>query len=151
VSPDPPANPAPADRPNKRTSRGIQESVRDVFPCPDHDAVTLRDNIGDTTLAAGTLDNYFEHQRGYLAALVRTKWFWGRLADATRGAGARRERPRPEKFLCISLPMPSLDAQVAGEKLFADMEGLKQLQGQTSAELHSLLPAILDQAFRGKL
>lgn len=88
---------------------------------------------------------------GYMARLVRTEWFWSRLGDATRGAGARRERTRPEHFLNIELPMPALEQQKRGEPLFAEVGALRRLQAQTAAELHALLPAILDHAFKETL
>lgn len=88
---------------------------------------------------------------GYLSAIVRTEWFWGRLSHATRGVGARRERTRPEQFLNIEVPMPDVEQQQKGEKMFAEVSALKGLQDKTAAELDALLPAILDKAFRGEL
>jgi type I restriction enzyme S subunit len=35
--------------------------------------------------------------------------------------------------------------------LQADMDALKRLQAETTAELDALLPAILDKAFKGEL
>ena len=37
------------------------------------------------------------------------------------------------------------------DALQTEMDMLKQLQGETAAELHVLLPSILDRAFRGEL
>lgn len=88
---------------------------------------------------------------GYLAPLVRTEWFWGRLVHATRGVGARRERTRPEQFLDIEIPMPDFEQQGKGEKLFAKVGTLKQLQAETAVELDAMLPSILDKAFKGQL
>ena len=48
----------------------------------------------------------------YLAAIVKTEWFWSRLKDATRGVGARRERTRPEQFLNIEIPVPEVVLQI---------------------------------------
>jgi type I restriction enzyme S subunit len=92
-----------------------------------------------------------EARSDYLASLVRTEWFWGKLANATRGVGARRERTRPEQFLNIELPMPDVNQQKRGEALFAEVDALKRLQADTAAELDALLPAILDRAFKGEL
>ena len=91
-----------------------------------------------------------EARPGYLAPLVRTEWFWGKLSNATRGVGARRERTRPEQFLNIETPMPDVDQQQRGEDLFAEVDALKRLQAETAAELDALLPAILDRAFKGE-
>ncbi len=60
----------------------------------------------------------------YLASLVRTKWFWSRLTDATRGVGARRERTRPEQFLDIELPMPDLNGQRIGVRAIEKLEAM---------------------------
>ncbi|MGH8625238.1 MAG: restriction endonuclease subunit S [Gammaproteobacteria bacterium] len=87
----------------------------------------------------------------YLTPLVRTEWFWSKLANATRGVGARRERTRPEQFLNIELPMPDVAHQERGETLFAEVDALKRLQAENAGELDAMLPAILDKAFKGEL
>ncbi len=92
-----------------------------------------------------------EARPGYLAGVVRTEWFWGRLLDATRGVGARRERTRPEEFLELKIPMPDVEQQQRGEALFAELDALKRLHAKTAAELDALLPSILDRAFKGEL
>ena len=92
-----------------------------------------------------------EAQPNYLAAIVRTEWFWSRLAHATRGVGARRERTRPEQFLNIEIPMPDLNRQRMGERVIPDVDALKRVQAETGAELDALLPSILDRAFKGEL
>jgi len=92
-----------------------------------------------------------EARPGYLAPIVRTEWFWSRLAHATRGVGARRERTRPEQFLNVEIPMPDVRSQRVGESVFAEVEALKRLHDETAVELDALLPAILDRAFKGEL
>ena len=92
-----------------------------------------------------------EARPAYLSAVVRTEWFWSRLKDATRGVGARRERTRPEQFLEIEVPMPTVEKQAQAEVVFARMGALKNLQAETAAELDALLPSILDKAFKGEL
>ena len=87
----------------------------------------------------------------YLAALVTTSWFHNRLKDLTRGAGARRERVRPELFLNLELPMPSVEEQKRIVKGLKHLDPLMKLQGQTRGELDALLPSVLDKAFRGEL
>ncbi len=87
----------------------------------------------------------------YIARLVRTEWFWIKLGAATRGVGARRERTRPENFLKIELPMPAVEQQKRVESLFAEVDALRRLQTETTAELDSLLPSVLDHAFKGQL
>jgi type I restriction enzyme, S subunit len=55
----------------------------------------------------------------------------------------------------ISIPVPPLPEQrrfVAYlDNLQAKVDALKQLQAETQAELDSLLPSILDKAFKGEL
>jgi type I restriction enzyme S subunit len=92
-----------------------------------------------------------ETRAEYLKSLVSTEWFWSNLAHATRGVGARRERTRPEQFLDIELPMPDINQQHQGEKLFKEVDALKRLQAETAAGLDALLPAVLDRAFKGEL
>lgn len=92
-----------------------------------------------------------EARPDYFASLVRTKWFWGQLQQATRGVGARRERTRPEQFLALEMPMPPIQQQQRAETMFRRLIGLKRLQAETAAELDALLPAVLDKAFKGEL
>ncbi len=92
-----------------------------------------------------------EARPSYLAALVKTEWFWSRLTQATRGAGDRRERTRPEQFVAIEISMPELEQQKRGEAVFAQLHAAKRLQTETAVELNALSPSILDRAFKGEL
>jgi len=92
-----------------------------------------------------------EARPSYLAALVRTEWFWSQLAQATRGVGARRERTRPEQFVAIEIPMPDLEQQKRGEAVFTQLHAAKRLQTETAVELNALSPSILARAFNGDL
>jgi type I restriction enzyme, S subunit len=92
-----------------------------------------------------------EARPGYLAALIRTEWFWGKLQHATRGVGARRERTRPEQFLALRIPMPDVHQQETAEAVFKGLDALRGLQAETATELDAMLPAILDRAFKGEL
>lgn len=87
----------------------------------------------------------------YMAALVVTPWFWTQLQHLTRGLGDRRERTRPEQFLRIEIPMPTIDQQKKALEAFSKLEVVKHLQSQTAAELDALLPSILNKAFKGEL
>ncbi|VTR92759.1 restriction endonuclease s subunits : Restriction endonuclease S subunits-like protein OS=Rubrivivax benzoatilyticus JA2 = ATCC BAA-35 GN=RBXJA2T_02302 PE=4 SV=1: Methylase_S [Gemmata massiliana] len=87
----------------------------------------------------------------YLGELVRTPWFWERLAEPTRGVGARRERVRPELVLPLRLPMPTLGQQRLAVKMFAQLGSLRALQAETTTELDALLPSVLNRAFAGQL
>lgn len=57
------------------------------------------------------------------------------------------------KVLEISIPPVPQQRRVVAylDSLEAKVEGLKQLQKQTAAELDALLPSILDKAFKGEL
>jgi type I restriction enzyme S subunit len=92
-----------------------------------------------------------EARSDYLKTLVRTEWFWGRLGDATRGVGARRERTRPERFLAVSIPMPSVHDQEVGVRAFAELALLRGVCADSIAGLDAMMPAVLDRAFKGEL
>jgi type I restriction enzyme S subunit len=87
----------------------------------------------------------------YLAVLFSTPWFWTQLKTVTRGVGARRERTRPEQFLCIEIPMPTVEQQQSAIPIFEKLQRLKKTQAETVVELDSLLPSVLDKAFNGEL
>ena len=91
-----------------------------------------------------------EASPAYLAELVRTRWFWSRLAAATQGVGARRERTKPERFLSLEMLMPTLDRQLRVVKWVDELHELRRFNAAATAELQALLPAVLDRAFNGK-
>ncbi len=87
----------------------------------------------------------------YLAHLFKSPWFLNRLKGLTRGMGGRRERTRPEQFLELVIPFPSLqDQQKAITALRGFME-VDSINETTIPDLHALLPSILDKAFKGEL
>jgi type I restriction enzyme S subunit len=83
----------------------------------------------------------------YLAALVKTKWFWSQLKQVTRGVGARRERTRPEQFLDLEIPMPNSQNQAKGLETFREISVLRLLQSETRTELDSFLPSMMEKLF----
>jgi type I restriction enzyme, S subunit len=87
----------------------------------------------------------------YMAILVSVPWFWEKLQDVTRGVGARRERTRPEQFLKMELPMPTVEKQRYALQVLREIAELRQLQAQTEPELSALLPSILAKAVAGEL
>ena len=87
----------------------------------------------------------------YLAVIFATPWFWTQLKNMTRGVGARRERIRPEQFLRIEIPMPTVEQQAWAMPVLASLSDLGTLQAETAAELDALLPSVLDKAFKGTL
>jgi type I restriction enzyme S subunit len=72
------------------------------------------------------------------------------IATATTVPGFKKEDVKN-----LNIPILSLEKQrdiVAYlDNLQAKLDGLKQLQAQTAAELDALLPSILDKAFKGEL
>lgn len=87
----------------------------------------------------------------YLSVLFSTPWFWNQLKTLSRGVGARRERTRPEHFLRLQIPMPTIERQEWVMPTLERLEKSKQLQLETLPELDALLPSILDKAFKGEL
>ena len=73
--------------------------------------------------------------------------------------GGKVETARPNISLGdlrdLDIPMPLLSEQrrIVAEldALQEQVDGLKKLQAETSAEIDALLPSILDRAFKGKL
>jgi type I restriction enzyme S subunit len=92
-----------------------------------------------------------EARPGYLSHLVRTEWFWSRLKNATRGVGARRERTRPEQFLELEIPMPTVEKQAQAELIFAKINLLNELQVDTATEFDELMPSLIAKALAGRL
>lgn len=86
----------------------------------------------------------------YLASLVRTEWFHGLLATATRGQGARRERTRPEMFLDIELPMPDINKQARAIEIFRRLWEMHPMSADMATEMDALFPSILEKAFKGE-
>jgi type I restriction enzyme, S subunit len=83
----------------------------------------------------------------YLSILVPTRFFCSFLKDATRGVGARRERTRPEQFLAIKMPMPSLHDQQRALATLNRLRLVRSFQSETAVELDAMLPAVLDRIF----
>ncbi|KQN80545.1 restriction endonuclease subunit S [Sphingomonas sp. Leaf62] len=81
----------------------------------------------------------------YFAHLSRTPWFHAKLAPATRGQGARRERLRPEMLLAITIPLPPVDVQDRLVPLFDRVAAAAANSG--GADLDHLLPAMLNETF----
>ncbi len=81
----------------------------------------------------------------YFAYLCRTSWFHAKLAPATRGQGARRERLRPEMLMAVSIPLPPVDVQARLERMFARIDAAST--ASSAEDVDHLLPAMLHQAF----
>ena len=82
----------------------------------------------------------------YLAELVKTEWFWSKLATITRGVGARRERTRPEHFLEMRVEMPTRDAQTAILTTLRSIRRASILRSDLT-EIRALVPAMISYSF----
>ncbi len=82
--------------------------------------------------------------------LTRTKGFWQQCDEKSRGTSGKN-RIRPEQFLAITIPLPSLDEQrriVARiEELAAKIEEARGLRREAVGEVEALLAASRDAAF----
>jgi len=81
----------------------------------------------------------------------RTPAVWPELSGESTGTNVRRRRLNPQDFLDYEFPLPSKATQLQLRQVKAEVDALKRLQAETAAELDALLPAILDQAFKGDL
>lgn len=81
----------------------------------------------------------------YFAYLCRTSWFHAKLAPATRGQGARRERLRPEMLMAVSIPLPPVDVQARLERVFSRIDAAST--ASSAENIDRLLPAMLHQVF----
>ena len=79
----------------------------------------------------------------YMQEVVRSRWFWKYLQEATRGVGARRERVRPEKFLAIELHMPSLERQKKIVSTLNSLQTARSLRKEAQPWINALLPSVL--------
>ena len=57
----------------------------------------------------------------------------------------------PEDFLDHRIPLPSPETQLMLRHTSTQVDALKRLQAESTAELDALLPSILNQAFKGEL
>ncbi len=83
----------------------------------------------------------------YMANLLQTPWFYGRLAPASRGVGARRERVRPELFLNLPLPMPGLEKQKQALGVFERLAGARELAAEARRARAALSHSALTRIF----
>ena len=81
---------------------------------------------------------------------TRTKIFWNKCSGLSKGTSGKN-RIKPEKFLTVMVPLPSLPDQDKILAILDKVEDIKRLQSDTAAELAALLPSILDKAFKGQL
>ena len=90
----------------------------------------------------------------FIAALVRSpigKAYFQAASKQTTNLASINQR-QLKAFELFQPPLPEQRRIVAElDALMAEVDALKRLQAETSAELDALLPAILDRAFKGEL
>lgn len=96
--------------------------------------------INEERVFAEVLDTYF-----------RTPSVWPEISGASTGTNVRRRRLNPQDFLNYQMPVPSRPTQERLRKVAAQVDALRRLQGETTAELDALMPSILSKAFNSEL
>ncbi len=122
--------------------------------------------VGRANVYRASLESGFVSQHVAICRLPQTEVepefaLWGLRGPSgqTQLLGKRYGQGKPglnlSNIRSLSLPFPRLPEQrrIVAEldALQAEVDGLKRLQAETSAELDALLPAILDRAFKGEL
>lgn len=85
-----------------------------------------------------------------LEIIIISKKFVNACRLASRGVTNRR-RLKEDQFLSIETFIPYPDEQQKIVALKKRVDAMKRVQSQTAAELESLMPAVLDRAFKGEL
>jgi restriction endonuclease S subunit len=73
------------------------------------------------------------------------------ILEASPGAAGRNRTLGLKKLVAIPVPLPPLDAQQRLTRLSGHLADARQTQVNVAEELKSMLPAVLDLAFRGEL
>ena len=73
------------------------------------------------------------------------------VGEASPGSADRNRTLSAKAFMQIPVPVPPYADQLRFDALCREVDTLKRLQTETAAELDTLLPAILDRAFKGEL
>lgn len=90
-----------------------------------------------------------------LAEYLRT-WFlssegMAEIRAASPGAAGRNKTLNLKKLEAIKVPIPDLTKQRRFAEVYARIQAARKLNSQSALELETLMPAVLDKAFRGKL
>jgi type I restriction enzyme S subunit len=87
-----------------------------------------------------TLDVYF-----------RTPSVWPMISEISTGTNARRKRLHPSALLAYEMPLPPMKTQLRLREMKRRVDELRQRHASQRKELETLMPAVLDRAFRGEL
>lgn len=85
----------------------------------------------------------------YLEALLTSEQFWTRLAGASRGIGARRERVHADRLLEQEVELPPLAAQRMIARTLGVISDVRTHRSGLIHRIDALLPAALNEAFHG--
>lgn len=96
--------------------------------------------VDENRVLPETLDVYF-----------RTPFVWSLLANISTGTNIRRRRLHPSNFLKYEFPLPSMKIQMKLRAVKKRGDEMKRMREKAIKELDSLLPSILDKAFKGEL
>lgn len=96
--------------------------------------------IDDKVMLPEVVDTYF-----------RSPEVWPGLSGQSGGTNVRRRRLNPKDFLNLQVPWPDHATQEAIRQCVSRLSAIQALQTKTATELDAMLPAILDQAFKGDL
>lgn len=86
----------------------------------------------------------------YFDYLTSTMTFVRECVRASEGT-TNRVRLKPDRFLAIEIPLPSLEEQRRIVSLLEEVGELNKLHSETRKELDALTQSILSKAFRGEL
>ncbi len=86
-----------------------------------------------------------------LDVYFRSPQVWPLLSATSTGTNVRRRRLNPRDFLEFQMPLLPMSEQLQFREVKKQMDAVKRLQAETSAELEALLPSVLDRAFKGEL
>lgn len=89
----------------------------------------------------------------YLYRYFQSPSYWGQIADEKKGTGQPNLNGSKLEKIKVPIAPPAEQHRIVSEldALQAEVDALKHLQGETTAELDALLPSILDKVFKGEL
>jgi type I restriction enzyme S subunit len=73
------------------------------------------------------------------------------VGEASPGSADRNRTLNTKNLIQIRIPIPAYKEQLKFDALCEQVDAIKHLQADTTTELDTLLPSILDKAFKGEL
>ncbi|MDF3129457.1 restriction endonuclease subunit S [Kiritimatiellaeota bacterium B1221] len=87
----------------------------------------------------------------FLKAYFQAPTVWMAIAEGSKGLGDRRQRVKPDQLLSHKVWIPPLKQQKLIANLWAEHAKLMKSNAFAAERIKSLMPAILDKAFKGEL